>query len=87
MAAERAPGWSWFEAAAELSDDPGESELHRACARCFAGSDGQAVITYLTRSVLDRRLPPNATDAELRHLEGQRYAIACLLGMVERGRI
>lgn len=87
MTAERAPGWSWFEATSTPRGDPGEAELYRACARCFAGPDGQAVITYLTRSVLERRLPPNATDAELRHLEGQRYAIAGLLAMVERGRV
>jgi hypothetical protein len=86
MPAEHASGWSWFEAAPESAGDPSDSELCRACARCLAGSDGQAVIAHLTRSVLDRRLPPSASDAELRHLEGQRYAVAGLLAMVERGR-
>jgi hypothetical protein len=86
MTAERTIGWSWFEAASAPAGEPPESELCRACARCFAGPDGQAVMTHLTRSVLDRRLPPSASDAELRHLEGQRYAIAGLLAMIERGR-
>jgi hypothetical protein len=44
------------------------------------------VVAHLTRSILDRRLPPNASDAELRHLEGQRFAIAGVLAMIERGR-
>jgi hypothetical protein len=86
MAPEQATGWSWFEADTTTAGDPSESELCRACARCFAGADGQAVIAYLTRSVLDRRLAPSASDAELRHLEGQRYAVAGLLAMIERGR-
>ena len=86
MSTEHAPGWSWFEAASAAVRDPSDSELCRACARCFAGPDGQVVIGYLTRSVLDRRLPPNASEAELRHLEGQRYAVAGLLAMIERGR-
>jgi hypothetical protein len=85
MAPEHATGWSWFEAAS-ASVDSSDSELCRAFARCFAGPDGHAVIAHLTRSVLDRRLPPSASDAELRHLEGQRYAVAGVLAMVERGR-
>jgi hypothetical protein len=87
MVAERTIGWSWFEAAAAPVGEPSESDLCRAYARCFAGPDGQAVMAHLTRSVLDRRLPPSASDAELRHLEGQRYAIAGLLAMIERGRV
>ena len=86
MLPEHATGWSWFEAAAASVGDAAEPELCRACARCFAGPDGHAVIAHLTRSVLERRLPPNASDAELRHLEGQRYAVAGLLAMIERGR-
>lgn len=76
-------GWAWFEA--EVPADPGEAELCRACARCFSGSDGQLVVDHLKR-VLERRLSPEASNAELRHLEGQRYAIAHLLALVERGR-
>jgi hypothetical protein len=79
-------GWSWFEAAAGTASDVAESELCRTYARCFAGPDGRDVIAHLTRSILDRRLSPNASDAELRHLEGQRFAIAGMLAMIERGR-
>ncbi len=84
--AEPAIGWSWFEAGTAAPGDRAEAELCRAFARCFAGPDGQAVIAHLTRSVLDRRLPPSASDAELRHLEGQRCAVAALLATIERGR-
>jgi hypothetical protein len=86
MPPEQVTGWSWFEAESAAIGDASEPELCRACARCFAGPDGRAVIAYLTRSVLDRRLPPTASDAELRHLEGQRYAVAGLLAMIGRGR-
>ena len=83
---EPAIGWSWFEAGETAPDDRSEAELCRAFARCFAGPDGQTVVAHMTRSILDRRLPPSATDAELRHLEGQRCAVAALLAMIERGR-
>jgi hypothetical protein len=43
------------------------------------------VLEHLRRTVLERRLPPTASDAELRHLEGQRYAVAHIIAMVERG--
>ena len=79
-------GWAWFSHSA-AADDPlaGESALCRAFARCLAGPDGQAVLKHLRRTVLERRLAPNASDAELRHLEGQRCAVAHIVAMVERG--
>jgi hypothetical protein len=86
MANDLDAGWSWFEAAAVPGSDGSEADLCRIYARCFAGPDGRDVIAHLTRSILDRRLPPNASDAELRHLEGQRFAIAGIVAMVERGR-
>jgi hypothetical protein len=79
-------GWAWFEAHGGTPLDPTEIDLCSAFARCFAGSDGSLVMGHLKRAILDRRLPPSASDAELRHLEGQRSAIAHLLAMVERGR-
>jgi hypothetical protein len=88
MPADIAPtGWAWFAAAeaqpaGAASDD---LELCRAFARCFAGADGEVVLDHLKRVVLARRLPPAASDAELRHLEGQRCAVAHIVAMVERG--
>jgi hypothetical protein len=87
MPADGAPhGWAWFaHDAAPVEDNPDELELCRAFARCFAGVDGRLVLEHLRGTVLERRLPPTASDAELRHLEGQRYAVANIVGMVERG--
>jgi hypothetical protein len=79
-------GWAWFsQDAAPVEVGPEELELCRAFAHCFAGVDGRIVLEHLRRTVLERRLPPNASDAELRHLEGQRYAVAHIVAMVERG--
>ena len=86
MIADPDTGWGWFEGASAPAKDPSDLELCRAYARCFAGADGDEVIAHLTRSILDRRLSPNASNAELRHLEGQRFAIAGVIAMVERGR-
>jgi hypothetical protein len=86
MIGDRAPkGWAWFEDRDDVPPDPGETTLCRAFARCFAGPDGQLVLDHLTRLILNRRLGPGASDAELWHLEGQRGAIAHVLGMIERG--
>jgi hypothetical protein len=86
MTAERGPiGWAWFESQDDMPPDSGEPALCRAFARCFAGPDGEQVLAHLRRLILERRLAPNATNAELWHLEGQRGAIAYVLGMIERG--
>ena len=87
MPAEGIPhGWAWFaHDAAPAAGNPEEVELCRAFARCLTGGDGRVVLEHLRRTVLERRLPPNASDAELRHLEGQRYAVAHIVAMVERG--
>lgn len=86
MPFDRAPfGWSWFAAEDAASDQGDELELCRAFARCFASADGKNVLHHLRRTVLERRLPPSASDAELRHLEGQRWAVAYIVAMAERG--
>ena len=87
MAEPDALGWSWFEAGDGAADGPApDAELCRCFARCFAGPDGEAALDHLRRVILDRRCPPGASDAELRHLEGQRFAVAYVRQMVERGR-
>ena len=87
MPADGAPhGWAWFaHDATPVQANPEELELCRAFAHCFAGVNGRVVLEHLRRTVLERRLPPTASDAELRHLEGQRYAVAHIVAMVERG--
>jgi hypothetical protein len=66
--------------------EPDHEELCRAFARCFAGTDGQRVAEHLKRLILDRRLLPSASDAELWHAEGQRFAVAYVMSMAARGR-
>jgi 3-oxoacyl-[acyl-carrier-protein] synthase III len=68
-------------AAAEPIDD-----VARAFAHCFRGGAGAVVLEHLRRVFLDRRLGPSATDAELRHVEGQRSVVAYVLALIERGR-
>lgn len=79
-------GWGWFE---HVEPDPNEVEcddLARSFARCFSGHDGAMVLSHLKETVLHRRLGPNAGDAALRFLEGQRSLAAHIETMVIRGR-
>ena len=78
-------GWSWFETdPSEETLDEGD-DLARSFVRCFKGSDGAIVLGHLRRTILERRLGPDASDAELRFLEGQRSVAAHILSMVDRG--
>ncbi|WP_448204518.1 Bbp19 family protein [Azospirillum sp. sgz302134] len=81
--ASQAAGWGWLEAAPAIpvpADDPAPS-----FARCFAGPDGARVLATLKAMTLDRALGPDATDAALRHLEGQRALVATILALASRG--
>ncbi|MCR9222332.1 MAG: hypothetical protein NXI21_19085 [Alphaproteobacteria bacterium] len=55
-------------------------------ARCFAGPDGERALAHLARITVERALGPEASDAALRDLEGQRRLYHHLLGLIERGR-
>lgn len=79
-------GWDWFDGADSTAVGPDASDLAAAFARCFRGADGERVLRHLEAATLDRALGPEATDAELRFLEGQRRLVAAILGLVERGR-
>ncbi|MFO1046732.1 MAG: hypothetical protein U1E52_02355 [Geminicoccaceae bacterium] len=84
MSAPEAGGWGWLDAA--QPSGPPTPELCRATAACLASPNGRVLLRHLRQSFLDRRLPPTATDAELRHVEGQRSVVAHLLRLMERGR-
>lgn len=79
-------GWSWFDSAPGQEALDEGVELARSFARCFKGSDGTIVTGHLRQAIMERRLGPDATDAELRFLEGQRSVAAHILSMVDRGR-
>lgn len=84
-------GWAWFQpprAAADEPDSPSDAdaEIARAFARTFSGPDGEKTMAYLRTTTMERALGPQAPDATLRHLEGQRQLVAHILGLIERGR-
>jgi hypothetical protein len=81
-------GWRWFDATARAGNgaEPPERELARAFARCFASPEGEAALRHLTDMTLRRALGPDAADAQLRHLEGQRQLVAYVHALIARGR-
>jgi hypothetical protein len=79
-------GWAWFEPEPTKSSDDDGGQLSLSFARCFKGTDGALVLKHLRQTILDRRLGPKASDAELRFLEGQRSVIAHIISMLERSR-
>lgn len=63
-----------------------QGDLSAAFARCFRGSDGDRVLAHLRRITIERRPAPDCSEAELRHLEGQRHLAAYILQLVARGQ-
>ena len=82
-------GWAWFDEASASSDGEllkPDMELAVAFAKCFLERAGEQVLEYLRSLTLKRALGPNAADAFLRHIEGQRQLVAHIIALVERGR-
>ncbi|MBL6934029.1 MAG: hypothetical protein ISR48_01315 [Alphaproteobacteria bacterium] len=84
-------GWSWFDLAQTLAEGSGPDgeELRavaKAFARCFRGAAGKTVLSHLRGITIERRLGPDASEASLRHLEGQRALVATILILVEQGK-
>lgn len=77
-------GWDGLRNSTPAVD--GEDALARAFARCFREPHGRLAIDHLKRAFLERRVSPTASDAELRHVEGQRSVAAHILALIERGR-
>lgn len=80
-----AAGWDWF-GPLPAAPDPATDPTARAFARCFAGAEGERAIMHLRGLTLERHLGPEASDAMLRHLEGQRHLVAHILALIARGR-
>jgi hypothetical protein len=80
-------GWQWFDAPddRELHDAEGDPSVTITFARCFDSPDGDRVLQHLRRLTLERALGPGASDALLRHLEGQRQLVAYTLALVAAG--
>lgn len=75
--------WPW---GTEPRADDANDTLSRAAARVFSGADGEQLARYLRAVTLERALGPDATEAQLRHLEGQRQLVRHILALAERGR-
>lgn len=65
---------------------PGNEALLAAVRGALVGAAGQALLEHLQRRFVDRSLPPSASDAELRHLEGQRSVVLYLRHLVATAR-
>ena len=60
--------------------------VERACARVFATDDGQVVLDHLKAMAFLRCQGSDATEAQLRHAEGQRALVTQLLRLIQAGR-
>jgi hypothetical protein len=83
-------GWAWFDPLRDptseaVFQDSGESELPKLVSRCFNSPEGQRVLQHLRAITLGRSLGPGASDAMLRHLEGQRSLVVYLITLTARG--
>lgn len=67
-------------------DKAEEDELNRCFARLFKSPDGENALRYLKQITLARVCGPEATEAQLRHIEGQRFLVSVILNRIERGK-
>lgn len=66
-----------FERSAEA-----EERINETCRAALTGPQGEALMTYIRSITTNLVLPPTASDAELRSLEGMRR----LAGILDRRR-
>lgn len=59
-------------------------EIEKNYVRCFETAAGRAVISHLREITIERFLGPNATDSELRTLEGARTLVHQIEMLIER---
>ncbi len=82
-------GWAWFDTGSHSSEHEKphlDRDLAQVFARCFCGKEGLIVLEYLKSITQSRVLGPAASDALLRHMEGQRQLVAQIVSLVEQGR-
>ncbi len=80
-------GWQWFDAPQDGREGEleGDRSIAAAFAKCFGSPDGKRVLEHLRKLTLERSLGPGASDALLRHLEGQRHLFAYITALVAQG--
>jgi len=62
-----------------------DHELSLIAADVFGGPSGQAFLKYLRSITIEMVNGPNVSDAELRHLEGQRYIVGLIETRIKHG--
>ncbi len=65
---------------------PLNAELLASVRTALGGPDGSLLLEHLARRFLGHSLPPTTSDAELRHLEGQRSVVLYLNHLVATAR-
>ena len=67
----------------ELYDtkDMSDEEIRNAYVRCFASREGRIVLSHLRKITIERYLGPDSSSDALRHLEGQRHLVNCILSL------
>lgn len=80
-------GWDGLDAPPPaVSDAERRQTLARVLARLFGGADGELALDYLRQLTVRRALGPDASDAALRMLEGQRQLVLHLESFIRVGR-
>lgn len=83
-------GWAWFDVAPQQTKDRKRPsgitpDLLSSYARTFGSEAGCQVMRHLRSITVNRVIGPDASDALLRHLEGQRQLIHYIATLAERG--
>lgn len=63
-----------------------DKQVDETLLAAFADGAGARALQWLTNRTLNAALPPEATDAQLRHREGQRALIAEIHERIARAR-
>ena len=62
------------------------NKIEKSFARTFSCSAGEVVMKHLRKMTIERVLGANATEPELRTLEGQRALVRQIEQLIERGK-
>ncbi|MCL1785555.1 MAG: hypothetical protein FWG39_00180 [Alphaproteobacteria bacterium] len=61
-------------------------DIEKSYTRAFGTADGARVLEHIREITVMRFLGPDATDNQLRHLEGQRALVRQIENLIERGK-
>lgn len=61
-------------------------KIELAYAKTFSTASGKIVLEHLRKMTIERFLGPNATESELRTLEGQRGFVHYIEQLIQRGQ-